>query len=121
MISTYYLLFGVDSFKSLLHEMHIPQIFTRPYHPETNGKIERFWQTLKRDFIEGSTFASVEELEQVLNMYMIYYNKHRHHQGLDGKNQSTISTKSEVKNDVVFHPQMHRINWNPQPLQTRTK
>ena len=40
--------------------------YTRPYRPQTNGKIERFWRTLNEDLLDETTFESVEELQREL-------------------------------------------------------
>ena len=56
----------------------------KPYRPQTNGKIERFWRTLEEDFIEEPVFESREELEEESFKYMVYYNEYRPHQGIDG-------------------------------------
>ena len=41
-------------------------IYTKPYRPQTNGKIERFWKTLKEDFVEDSFFNDKEDLKNEL-------------------------------------------------------
>ena len=69
----------------LLQEIGIKQRFTRANRPQTNGKMERFWRTIHEDFIEGTTFDTFEELQKELTQYMIYYNEHRPHQGINGK------------------------------------
>ena len=72
-------------FERLLTELGIKHLYTRPYRPQTNGKVERFWRTLNEDLLEDTTFESVEELKQELMEYLLYYNMERPHQGLDGK------------------------------------
>ena len=69
----------------MLLELGIKHRYTRPYRPQTNGKIERFWRTLNEDLLEETTFDSVEELKEELLEYMLYYNTERPHQGLNGK------------------------------------
>ena len=69
-----------NPFKRMLKEMGIKRRFIRPYHPQTNGKIERFWRTLEEDLIDGATFDNLEEFERELFEYMIYYNEYRPHQ-----------------------------------------
>ena len=69
----------------MLQELGIKHRYTRPYRPQTNGKVERFWRTLNEDLIEGTTFESSEELKDELVQYLLYYNTERPHQGLDGK------------------------------------
>lgn len=73
-----------NPFKRMLKEMGLKHRFIRPYHPQTNGKIERFWRTVEEDIIEGTTFESLEEFEKDLFEYMIYYNEYRPHQGING-------------------------------------
>lgn len=73
-----------NPFKRMVKEMGLKQRFIRPYRPQTNGKIERFWRTIEEDIIEGTTFENLEEFEKDLFEYMIYYNEYRPHQGLGG-------------------------------------
>ena len=61
-------------------ELGIKHRYTRPYRPQTNGKIERLWKTLNEDILEGTTFESVSELMDQLQQYLLYYNTHRPHQ-----------------------------------------
>lgn len=72
-------------FERLLIEMGVKHRYIRPYRPQTNGKVERFWRTLNEDLIEGTFFESIEQLKQELYEYLLYYNKLRPHQALDGK------------------------------------
>ncbi len=69
----------------MLKELGIKHRYTRPYRPQTDGKIERFWRTLNEDLLEGSTFESVEELQEELQQYLIYYNTASPHQALNGR------------------------------------
>ena len=54
----------------MLNELGIKHRYTRPYRPQTNGKIERFWRTLNEDLLEGTTFESVSELKDELQQYL---------------------------------------------------
>ena len=71
-------------FERMLMELGIKHRYTRPYRPQTNGKVERFWRTLNEDLLEETTFESVEELKDELMQYLLYYNTERPHQGLGG-------------------------------------
>lgn len=64
--------------------MGIKHRYTRPYRPQTNGKIERFWRTFNEDVIDGSTFDDIDHFSNEIFEYMIYYNNHRPHQSLNG-------------------------------------
>lgn len=72
-------------FERMLMETGIKRRYIQPYRPQTNGKVERFWRTLKEDLIEETDFDSLEELEDELLKYLIYYNWERPHQGINGK------------------------------------
>lgn len=72
-------------FERMLMELGITHRYTRPYRPQTNGKVERFWRTLEEDLLEETTFDSHEHLKDELLQYLVYYNHHRPHQGLNGQ------------------------------------
>ncbi|MBH2006430.1 MAG: transposase [Myxococcaceae bacterium] len=66
-------------FERLFMELCIKHRYTRPYRPQTNGKVERFWKTLNEDLIEGTYFESIDSLKKELFEYLLYYNKLRPH------------------------------------------
>lgn len=72
-------------FERMLMELGIVHRYTRPYRPQTNGKVERFWRTLEEDLLRDTDFDSQEELKEELLQYLYYYNHERPHQGIDGK------------------------------------
>lgn len=72
-------------FERMLIEVGIKRRYTRPYRPQTNGKVERFWRTLQEDLIHETDFDSLEELKDELSQYLYYYNHERPHQGIAGK------------------------------------
>jgi transposase InsO family protein len=71
-------------FERMLLELGIKHRYTRPYRPQTNGKVERFWRTLNDDLIEGTTFDTIQNFKDELQQYLLYYNTARPHQGLAG-------------------------------------
>ena len=72
-------------FERMLMEVGVKHRYTRPYRPQTNGKIERFWRTLNEDLICETTFDNIEEFKKELLEYLYYYNYERPHQALNGK------------------------------------
>lgn len=72
-------------FERMLIELGVKHRYIKPYRPQTNGKVERFWRTINEDLIEGTYFESIDHFKEELFKYMLYYNKLRPHQGLDGK------------------------------------
>lgn len=75
---------GEHPFERMLMELSIKHRHTRPYRPQTNGKIERFWRTLNEDLIEDTYFESIAHFKDELFKYLVYYNKMRPHQSLNG-------------------------------------
>jgi len=71
-------------FERMLIEMDIKHRYTRPYRPQTNGKVERFWKTIEADLLEDMFFDSIEHLQDELEQYLYYYNFERPHQGING-------------------------------------
>lgn len=63
-------------------ERSIRQVFIRPYTPRTNGKAERFIQTLLREWAYRFTYFSSEERTSLLPSYLHFYNHHRSHSSL---------------------------------------
>lgn len=72
-------------FERMLLELGIKHRYTRPYRPQTNGKVERFWRTLNEDLVDGTHFDSIEHFKEELFQYLLYYNRLRPHQALAGK------------------------------------
>ena len=60
-------------------------IRTRPYRPQTNGKAERFIQTLLREWAYAQTYRSSTHRRQVLPRWISYYNTQRPHGSLGHK------------------------------------
>ena len=52
----------------------------KPYHPQTQGKIERYHQTLKKWLCAKDEFGSIEELQRGVDFFANYYNEIRPHQ-----------------------------------------
>jgi len=90
------------AFKHLCNKYNIPQQFTRPYRPQTNGKAERVIKTIKQ-MMRKHRFLSREERRRILYAIVRYYNHIRLHQSLGGMSpfdylQQYISeTKEEIK------------------------
>ena len=72
-------------FERLLMEMGIRHRYTQFYRTQTNGKVERLWRSLEEDLLQDTDFDSIEDLREELLKYVLYYNEHRPHQGIEGK------------------------------------
>lgn len=75
---------GKSRFTRHLEKRGIRQIVARPKRPQTLGKIERFWGTLWREFLEEAVFADLEDARRRIAFFIDYYNFSRVHRGIDG-------------------------------------
>ena len=75
---------GKTKFQRELDKDHVHHIRSSPHHPMTLGKIERFWQTLKEEFLSRARFETFEEARERLAYWVKHYNHKRTHQSLDG-------------------------------------
>jgi transposase InsO family protein len=74
-----------DVFRELCDRYRIKHKRTRPYRPQTNGKAERFNQTLIREWLYAFDFRSSAERTAALTSFLHYYNHHRAHTALGGQ------------------------------------
>ena len=70
-------------FEKTLVELEIIHKYTRVRRPETNGKIERYWRTLKWWF-ESNSFISIDDLKYKHNNWLYFYNNIRWHSWIKG-------------------------------------
>jgi transposase InsO family protein len=75
---------GETRFQRVLKQQGIQHVRSAPHHPMTLGKIERFWQTLWREYLSEAVFASYADACRRLDHWIQYYNHQRPHQGIDG-------------------------------------
>ena len=59
----------------------IRHILAAPFHPQTNGKLERYHQTLKRD-VNQVPYELPSDLEAAIVAFVSYYNYRRYHKAL---------------------------------------
>jgi len=75
---------GEVLFDRICRENGIRHLLTAPRSPTTTGKVERFHKTLKKDFLAGRTFESLEEAQKAIDGWVVEYNTERPHQGIGG-------------------------------------
>jgi transposase InsO family protein len=75
---------GTTEFQELLRRRGIAHSKSRPQHPETLGKIERFWKTLWEEFLRKTVFADFADCLRRVALFVQHYNFQRPHQGIDG-------------------------------------
>jgi transposase InsO family protein len=70
------------SLRELLAAHGIGHLTTQPYRPRTNGKVERFHQTMAREWGYGVAYRSHRERNRALPHWLEYYNRRRPHSSL---------------------------------------
>lgn len=70
------------SLRELLARHGIRHLTTEPYRPRTNGKVERFHQTMAREWAYGLSYRSHRQRNQALPHWLDHYNTRRPHSSL---------------------------------------
>ena len=63
----------------------ITHVWTRPYRPQTNGKVERFNRTLATEWAYAATYSTDEARAAEYPAWLHHYNHHRPHTGIGGQ------------------------------------
>lgn len=75
---------GTSRFEAELKKDRVAHFKSRPHHPMTLGKIERFWSTIWQDFLVRAQFDSFDAARERIKLWIKYYNHKRPHQGIEG-------------------------------------
>ena len=73
------------SLRELLAAREIKHLLTAPYRPQTNGKVERFHQTMAREWAYGMAYRSHRHRNRALPHWLRHYNETRPHSSLGGR------------------------------------
>lgn len=68
-----------------------------PYHPQTNGKDERFHRTLKLEVLHDRKYKHLNDVQSVFNQWQHVYNYKRPHEALNGKTPCSCYQVSLIK------------------------
>lgn len=75
---------GKTRFESELQKDKVKHIKSQPHHPQTLGKIERFWKSILEEYLARAQFDSFENARERIAMWVKHYNHRRPHQGIEG-------------------------------------
>jgi putative transposase len=98
-----------QQFNEYLRLVGIKHINAAPFHPQTNGKIERYHRTLKGD-IGQVPYEMPSVLKETISTFIKYYNYRRYHEGLGnvtpydvytGRHMAIMQKRKEVKSRTL--------------------
>lgn len=99
------------AFRDYLNLVGIRHILAAPYHPQTNGKVERYQQSLKRE-VNQLPYELPSQLEQAIANFVDYYNYRRYHKALSnvtpadvlyGRREEILQRRKEVQTQTINH------------------
>jgi len=97
------------SFRDYLRLVSIRHILAAPFHPQTNGKVERYQQSLKRE-VNQLPYELPSQLEQAIADFVDYYNYRRYHKALGnvtpvdvlyGRREEILKRRKEVQIQTI--------------------
>ena len=110
------------SFRDYLHLIGIRHILAAPYHPQTNGKLERYHQSIKRE-VNQVSYELPGQLERAIADFVDYYNYRRYHKALGnvtpadviyGRREQILQRRKEVQIQTINRRRGY--NQNPREL-----
>ena len=99
-----------QEFKEFLIKHNITHVRGKPFHPQTQGKIERYHRTMK-NVIKLENYYLPEDLEQNIQKFVDYYNNERYHESLNnltpadvyfGRNKEILAKRKEIKKETLI-------------------
>jgi transposase InsO family protein len=78
-------------FDQELQKAQIKHTRTKPFHPWTNGKVERYNRTLLNEWAYARPYRSEAARTRALDGWLHTYNHHRHHTAIGGPPVSRVN------------------------------
>jgi len=103
--------------KSFLDSKHMEHTRGAPYHPMTQGKIERYHRSMK-NIVKLQNYYSPWELERELASFVEFYNHHRYHEALDnmtpadvffGRQKEVLDKREKIKRRTLQQRRLHNL------------
>jgi transposase InsO family protein len=97
------------AFRDYLRLVGIGHILSAPFHPQTNGKVERYQQSLKKE-VNQLPYELPSELERAIAAFVDYYNYRRYHKALGdvtpadvlcGRREAILERRKEVRIQTI--------------------
>jgi transposase-like protein len=96
--------------KEFLENNNITHVRGKPFHPQTQGKIERYHRTMK-NVIKLENYYLPEDLEQTIQKFVDYYNNERYHESLNnltpadvyfGRDKEILAKRKQIKKETLI-------------------
>lgn len=100
--------FIARDFKEFIRIAGMTHVRTSPYYPQSNGKIERWHQTLKGECIRPGTPLSLEDAQRLVSRFVEYYNTVRLHSALG---YITPQDKLEGREEAIFKERDRKLEY----------
>ena len=106
-----------EELKTYLKDKKIDHIKGRPYHPQTQGKIERYHRTMK-NVINLNNYYFTEELEREIATFVRYYNHERYHESLEnltpddvysGRTRELLDERRTIKIQTLRNRRLNHV------------
>ncbi|KYK50600.1 integrase [Bradyrhizobium liaoningense] len=98
-----------DDLAGWLDQKGMQHVRGAPYHPQTQGKIERWHQTLKNRILLGNYYLP-SDLERQVGAFVEHYNHVRYHESIDnlapadvyfGRAEAILAERNRIKRDTI--------------------
>lgn len=87
--------YGSNLFTKTRTDHGIDLITTRPYRPQTNGKVERFFRTLKTEWSHSRPYRNETERIAALDTWLTHYNTQRHHTAIGAPPATRVNNQPD--------------------------
>ncbi len=98
--------FIARDFKEYIRESGMEHVRTSPYYPQSNGKIERWHQNLKRECIGPRCSLSLEDARRIVSEFVMHYNTKRLHSAIG---YITPQDKLNGREEEIFAERARRL------------
>ncbi len=98
--------FIARDFKHFIRLCGMQHVRTSPYYPQSNGKIERWHQTIKQECIRPGTPLSLADAHRIVTSFIHQYNHHRLHSAIG---YISPADKLHQREEVIFAQRQQKL------------